>query len=283
MCRLFAYAHAGSDLALSAALPPAVLDQYHALAEVHRDGWGLAGLGSGRSLHLSSVSAARDAAVFRALTDRPLAACIIHERLASPGIDLNLDNQQPFAERGIAFGHNGTISNGDGNIVGRPRSYRESLGLVGSATMSDSRLYADLFLKQLGQSSSAPSGGDYDPAPAELVGALSAAIRLLRRDYPDASYNAVIQTPSLTAIVRAHTAAPVYSEGLRRIYEKAGWADRIANYYAILYASFTAPDGSTTSVASSSGYPASDAWNELENDRVLLMSNRDASLQVMPV
>lgn len=284
MCRLFAYAHADSAVAISAALDVSVFDQFLSLSSVHRDGWGLAGLGNGgRSQYLSNESALSDAAMFRVLTGQPLTSCIIHERLASPGIDLNLDNQQPFVSRGIAFAHNGTISNAGANIVQRSASYRESLGLFQSTTMSDSRLYADLFLKHLGENADLPPGGNYVPGEADFVGSLSATIRLLRRDFPDASYNCVIQTQEFTAIARAHTAKPVYSEGLRRIYEKAHWADRIESYYVIRYATFTSPDGSTTSVASSSGYPASDGWSELENDRVLLMSNRDASLQVVPL
>lgn len=284
MCRLFAYAHGGSALAMRAALDAAVLDQFHSLSDVHRDGWGFAALGpGGRSHYVSNKSAVSDAAVFRALTEGDLTSCIIHERLASPGIDLGLDNQQPFVSRGIAFAHNGTISNAEGNIVLRPSSYREALGLVLSTTMSDSRLYADLFLKQLDKISVSPPGGPFLPGQEELVEALSASIRLLRRDFPDASYNCVIQTQAFTAIVRSHTAEPVYSEGLRRIYEKAGWADRIDSYYAIRYASLTSSDGSTTSVASSSGYPASDGWPTLENDSVLLIAHRDASLQVMPL
>jgi gamma-glutamyl hercynylcysteine S-oxide hydrolase len=282
MCRLFAYAHGGSEAAMGATLDAAVLDQFHALSGIHRDGWGFAALGpGGRSQYLSSKSALSDAALFRVLTEEPLTSCIIHERLASPGIDLDLDNQQPFVSRGLAFAHNGTISNAEGNIVQRPSSYRESLGLVRSTTMSDSRIYADLFLKRLGEILDTPPGRNYVGGQEDLVAALSEAIRTLRQDYPDASYNSVIQTQDFTAIARSHTAVPVYSQGLRRIYEKAGWADRIESYYVIRYATFSSPDGSTTSVASSSGYPASDDWHELENDSVLLISHNDASLRVL--
>jgi predicted glutamine amidotransferase len=282
MCRLFAYAHGGSALAMRAALGAAVLDQFHSLSEIHRDGWGFAALGpGGRSQYLSNKSALSDAALFRVLTEGPLTSCIIHERLASPGIDLDLDNQQPFVSRGLAFAHNGTISNAGVNIVQRPPSYRESLGLVRSTTMSDSRIYADLFLKQLGEISGEPNGQSYACGQEDLVAALSQAIRTLRQDYPDASYNSVIQTQDFTAIARSHTAVPVYSQGLRRIYEKALWADRIDSYYVIRYASFTGSDGSTTSVASSSGYPASDDWRVLENDSVLHITHNDASLRVL--
>jgi predicted glutamine amidotransferase len=280
MCRLFAYVHGGSPRSMAEALDASILDQYRLLAEVHRDGWGMATAGpEGRSFYLSNKSAAGDAAMFAALASQAQNSVIIHERLASPGIGLVLDNQQPFMSGGIAFGHNGTIGNADGNIVDAPQSYREALGLARSTTRSDSKLYGELFVHRLGRERRAEAASS--PNPEELGRALSETIRLLRRDYPDSSYNNVIQTPDYTAITRAHADAPVCGRGLRRIYEAAGWPDRIDSYFTILYTSIAHPDGSVSGVASSSGYRASDGWTELENNTVLLFSHKDASPRLM--
>ncbi len=284
MCRLFACAHGISNLPLSAALDPAITDEFLSLSRVHRDGWGFSSLDPhGRSHYVSNRAALLDAPVFRASIDRPLSSCIIHERLASPGIDLVLDNQQPFYCGPFAFAHNGTISNEEGNIVLRPASYREDLGLHRSTTMSDSRLYADLLVSQLAARTDSQNGQRVVLGHAEFVQALSATLRLLRRDFPEASYNCLVQTEAFTAIIRAHAAEPVYSEGLRRIYEKEGWAQRLESYYVVRYASFPCSDGSISSVASSSGYSPSDSWRVLENNTILFISHHDASLRLLPL
>lgn len=280
MCRLFAYVHGAPPLSMAEALDASILDQYRLLAEVHRDGWGMATAGpEGRSYYLANRSAAGDAAMFKALASQAQNSVIIHERLASPGIGLVFENQQPFMSGSIAFGHNGTIGNADGNIVERPQSYREALGLAGSTTRSDSKLYGELFALRLGLNRRTDAA--FSPTPEELGRALSETIRLLRRDYPDSSYNNVIQTPDYTAITRAHADAPICGRGLRRIYEAAGWSDRIDSYFTILYTSVAHPDGTVSCVASSSGYRASDGWTELENNAVLVLSHKDASPRLM--
>ncbi len=282
MCRLFAYAHGGDPVSMSEALEASILDEFRLLAEVHRDGWGMATAGpDGRSCYLSNRSAAADAAMFGTLASRALNSAIIHERLASPGIALVLDNQQPFMSGGLAFAHNGTIGNADGNIVDRPHSYRETLGLARSTTRSDSKLYGELFAHRLGLERR--TEGAFSPTPEELGLALSETIRLLRRDYPDSSYNNVIQTSDYTAITRAHAGAPVYGQGLRRIYEAAGWSDRIDSYFTIVYTSVAHADGTVFGVASSSGYPASDGWTELQNNTMLVFSHKDASPRLIPL
>ena len=109
--------------------------------------------------------------------------------------------------------------------------------------------------------------------------ALALTIAQLRRDYPDASYNNVIETADFTFATQAHADKPKYSAGLRRIYEEAGWSRRIDSYYELGYMTIPHADGSVTSVASSSGFAASDHWNKLGNDTLLVISHRDASVQ----
>lgn len=282
MCRLFAYVHGGSALPLSEAVDASSLEEFRSLAVVHRDGWGAASIGpAGRSFYLASRSAADDAAAFAALVSQSVNSLIIHERLASPGIGLVFENQQPFMLRDVAFGHNGTIGNADGNVVDRPQAYREALGLERSTTRSDSRLYGELFAQSLDRQG--PRNATAPRTPEALASALSSTIRLLRRDYPDASYNSVIQTDDYTIVTRAHAEVPICSPGLRRIYEAAGWGNRIGDYYDIRYERFTRADGTASCVASSSGYPASDAWDLLPNNHMLFIAHRAASLRIVPL
>ncbi len=264
------------------ALGSSLLSEVRRLAEVHRDGWGIVAVGAaGRSCYLSNESAFYDEAMFDALTSRTLVSALIHERLASPGIALNLDNQQPFAFSGIAFAHNGTIGDDAGNIVNRPAPYRESLGISRSSTMSDSRLFADLFYSRL---IARVPGGDVAVASAEDARtAVAETIGLLRNDYPDASYNCIVQTARFTVVTRAHAEAPKFSDALRKLYADAGWADRLPSYFTILYATVTHDDGSKTSVASSSGYAASDSWTELRNGHSLILPHNGDAPLVLPL
>jgi gamma-glutamyl hercynylcysteine S-oxide hydrolase len=284
MCRLFAYVHSGSARSMRETLGVRVLNEFRQLAEVHRDGWGAVWV---RSKNLSSYvtinSASRDETMFDALTTVSVDSAIVHERWASPGIGLSLDNQQPFATNGVAFAHNGTIGNEDGNIVQRPAPYRGSLGLVSSTTMSDSRIYADLFFLRLDELQLLRQTRGLPPSVDEVRQALAISIGQLREDYPDASFNNVIETADFTFATQAHAVQPKASPGLRRGYEKAGWAHRIDSYYELVYTSLTLGDGSVTSAVSSSGYPASDSWTRPGNNALLVLSHRDASIQTLPL
>ena len=280
MCRLLAYVHSGSALSMRETLGDLVLDEFQKLAVVHRDGWGIVRMSSNSlSSYISTSPAFSDATMFKALTAQPTNSAILHERLASPGIGLLLDNQQPFVYKNVAFAHNGTIGNEGGNIVQRPTSYRESLGLAHSTTMSDSRIYADLFYLRLAELQRSRHTGDRPPTADEVQQALAATIARLREDYPDASFNAVIETANFTFAARAHAHEPTCSDGLRRIYAEAGWADRIDDYYEIAYRTFSHPDGSATVVVSSSGYSASDPWAKLPNNTLHAISHQDATAQ----
>lgn len=296
MCRLFACVHSPGASALSssqpltAALGDELADQFLQLSTVHKDGWGAAAVESGpasgsgdRTFYQSTAALYADRAVFSSLADKPHTSLIIHERLASPGIALCLDNQQPFMDRGIAFAHNGTIGSAEGNIVHRPVSYRASLGLPNSVTMSDSKLYFEVFLAQLAAAQPESPASSVQPSSNHLVRALSAAIALLRREYPDASYNCLIQTADYTLVIRAHADSPKYSEGLRRIYAEAGWSDRIDTYFAIHHTRIARPDGTVTVAASSSGYTAVDSWPVLPNDHVLVISHKTGEAEIAAV
>ena len=282
MCRMLAYVHTGSALSMRETLGDLVLDGFLELGAVHRDGWGIVSTRSGSlSSYISTSPAPSDAKVFEALTARPTDSAVIHERWASPGIGLLLDNQQPFVCTGVAFAHNGTIGNAEGNIVERPTSYRESLGLSNSKTMSDSRIYADLFFLRLSELERIRQSEGRSPSADEVRQALASTIARLRRDYPDAGYNAVIETPDFTFAARAHAENPKHGERLRRTYEELGWTHRIGNYYELAYQTFSHPDGSATGVVSSSGYDACDSWAKLPNNTILALSHRDSTAQTL--
>lgn len=280
MCRLLAYVHAGQPRTMGETLGPA-LTEYQQLARVHHHGWGAVWHRDGTLSSYVSTTPADQDPLFGALATVPLGSAIVHERLASPGIGLSLDNQQPFTADGLAFAHNGSISNGDGNIVHRPEAYRRSLGLAHSTTQSDSQLYAELFFDHLARHRTGPSS-DTPPSVDQVHRALTATLTLLRKDYPDASFNNLIETPEFTFATQAHADHPQASEGLRRYYEEAGWADQIACYPELRYTTLADAAG-VTSVVSSSGFGSSDAWSPVTNNTLVVLSHRDGSLRLVPL
>jgi predicted glutamine amidotransferase len=257
---------------METALGARVLGEFQQLADVHRDGWGAVWRRSDGVSHYRSNTAASRDAMFGAMTAQPASSVVVHERWASPGIAVSLDNQQPFASNGVAFAHNGTIANDEGNIVHRSAAYRASLGLPPSAVMSDSRLYADLFFLHL-----------REPSADGVLRALRLAVGALREDYPRASFNAVVETVQATFAVQAHETPPNPGAGVRRVYEKVGWAGCIASYYDLRYTTLTHEDGSKSAVASSSGYGSNDAWTLLGNDTVLVLPHGGAGVYTVPL
>lgn len=280
MCRLFAWVHAGSAASPRSTVGEPVWNAFQDLSRVHRDGWGAAWYRGGAPSSYRTTTAAHADGFFLDVTSAPLEALIVHERWASPGIALSLDNQQPFTSGALAFGHNGTIGNDEGNIVGRPQDYRRSLGLENSMTRSDSHLYAQVFFHHLAQTGFGAAGpSDAGPSVDQVHRALTATLTALRRDYPDASFNNVILTPEFTFATRAHADHPRHGELLRRGYEKAGWTHRLADYYELKYT--TLRENGVTSAVSSSGYEAVDGWTLVENNTLVALDHRSGEAEVL--
>lgn len=277
MCRLFAYIHAGSKRSPWETLGAETWSQFRELSLVHADGWGTAWLSEGHwSRYLSSRSLRSDPSLWQSFLTSPVGAAVIHERWASPGIARAPENQQPFFQGPWAFAHNGTIGTGEKNIVHRPTTYRSSLGIPGSTTMSDSKIYAEILFRQLGETTTSAT-------VAAVHKALEHTIGVLRKDYPDASFNSILAGPDFTVLTRAHASSPVFSEKLCRCYEEAGWTDRIADYYELGFTKIVHADGSTTIAAASSGFRVRDTWTTLENNSCLILDHQTASVTILPL
>jgi predicted glutamine amidotransferase len=111
MCRLIGW-YADHPVTAAEAMGDDVLDRLMALATIHRNGWGAAWFGSadgGVETRRSRASAATDAEFESFLHDVPLQACLLHLRLASPGMGLGIEDNHPFVRGGFAFAHNGAI------------------------------------------------------------------------------------------------------------------------------------------------------------------------------
>jgi len=276
------------DLAQAVGSP--TLESFIQLSRVHRDGWGFSAVGKGeRSYYISHRAQEKDRTLFEALVRGNYEAGIMHQRLASPGIDLALDKQHPFLLGDLAFAHNGTLGRQDGNIVDRPLEYRHRLGLAHSTTASDSRLFGELLALELAKvQGSAQQAGNSKPGLAakedeeadKLCTALRNTLEILRQDYPDSSYNCLVQGRYCTLAAQVHGSPVHFSEALQNIYLKAGWKDYLPSYYDLYYKT-ECLEGCTRTFVSSSGYADLEGWTRLENKHVLVLNHQDGSARVL--
>jgi predicted glutamine amidotransferase len=109
MCRLLGWA-SRRPTTLADLLGAQELDEFTALAGLHRDGWGVArATASGVKVH-KRPDAAGDSRSFRAwarghATDLGLA----HLRRATMGLAVGIENTHPFTDGHVAFAHNGSV------------------------------------------------------------------------------------------------------------------------------------------------------------------------------
>ena len=156
MCRLLGYATAGVNLSLNDILGIPTVEEFRELSRIHNDGWGCASLydppetpgtmdggapspETGTKLYKSTVAAKHDP-LFHELVREGARGALYHLRLASSGIPLILENQQPFFSNGLSFIHNGDISDSHGrNIVDNKQYPVNRSTFLGTGGRSSSR------------------------------------------------------------------------------------------------------------------------------------------------
>lgn len=286
MCRLLGYATAGADLSLNDILGAKNVEDFRELSEIHNDGWGAAQLTNpgetpyvrdggapspetGVKIYKSTVAARFDHA-FRALASEPARGAIWHLRLASSNLPLIIENQHPFYANGLSFIHNGDISDANGRNIVTNRSYPVDHSVfLSTGGRSDSAIFFAVILEYVG------FGFPLDEAVAQ-------AVRELRQSYPKSSYNCIIQSEdqmvALCAAGREKT-----SPRIVEIYDEYGRGEQAADYRVMRYRTLTDRDGKQNGVVvSSSGYDQ-EGWQELENDQMIVASNRNGTFRLRSI
>lgn len=186
MCRLFAFVAPARSTA-GAELGPDGIESLLALARLHGDGWGWAGVdrpGAAPSVVRSAASAATDPD-FAATMAAPARAAMVHLRWATPGIPVSVHNAHPFHVDGVAFEHNGSL---------KPLSdLRDMLAPQTAAELSgdtDSEMYFALIREQLAHG-------------LPLAEAAASVARRLREAFPFASLNAILLDSDRLVVVHA--------------------------------------------------------------------------------
>lgn len=203
MCRLFGYV-ARRPISVIDLLGQEEFREFTALAAVHGDGWGMAWLDPEEQI-LRSVtsadSAVSDATYERLAGERLGCAGMVHLRWATPGLPVAPENTHPFVQDGYAFAHNGHIFPADRlERLLEPKVYADLSGTT------DSERYFRFVLQCI-----AECGDDEE--------GLRSALGVLTREFPDASLNAFLLTPTQMYGVHINSRASTPIQGLRNLFD----------------------------------------------------------------
>lgn len=177
MCRLLAFTSlerksfydvVGSDF-----------QNFVALSAEHKDGWGLAHDGQ----ILKDLNPAKDSdSLARASVERISDGALLHLRLASKGITVNIDNNHPFTHGTTTFMHNGTIRPAD---AAEPFINEKYKGLITGTTDSERFFYA--LLSQVDEFG--------------LIEGVRTIVNLIRNSADYSALNIMVQTPEILIAV----------------------------------------------------------------------------------
>ena len=179
-------------------------------------------------------------------------------------------NQHPFYANGLSFIHNGDISDANGRNIVTNRSYPVNHSVfLSTGGRSDSAIFFAVILEYIG------FGFSLDEAVAQ-------AVRELRQAYPKSSYNCMIQSEdqliALCAAGREKT-----SPRIVEIYDEYGRGEQAADYRVMRYRELRDDNGDSAGVVvSSSGYEQ-EGWNVLENDQMIIASNRNGTYRLRSI
>ena len=290
MCRLLGYATAGFNLSLNAVLGQDNVEDFRELSEIHNDGWGVAQLSdpaeaphvrdggaptpeTGTRIYKSTIAARHDS-TFEALADEPSRGAIWHLRLASSNLPLIMENQHPFYANGLSFIHNGDISDDQGRNIITNRAFPVDPSIVQSTGgRSDSAIFFAVILQYIG------FGFALDEAVAQ-------AVRELRKSYPKSSYNCMIQSQD-QFIALCAAGREVTSKRILEIYDQYGRGEQARDYRVLRYRALGGNDDAQPKgvVVASSGFDqrAEDGWTRLENDQMIVASNRTGEFRVRSI
>lgn len=250
MCRLLAFAST-TDVAVGDIAGAEACDDFQRLARLHNDGWGAVwlrrGTGPGSMRRFRTQQAGLDdRALTFALREERSRAGLVHLRMATHGLPVQLENTHPFLVAGIGFAHNGAIKD-----TVRLRGLVSPASLRAVEGTTDSELYHALIRDRVRDGLS-------------LVDAVRAAVAGIRTVDPVASLNAVLLTRTQLVVVRSSkgAAVPFGSFARRGIARDAVPLDHDTGYYRMMWART-----SRGLVFASSGLDPT-RWRELPEDSV---------------
>jgi glutamine amidotransferase len=262
MCRMFAYA-APTVTTANAELESHGIASMSALAELHADGWGWAGIG-GRNpvvpgLTKSALPASTDPGFASALTV-PAKAAMVHLRWATLGLQIATDNTHPFLRDDLSFEHNGSLK-----PLERIRSLLSPDTLAGMQGLTDSEMYFALIREHR-------AGG------RSLSEATLAAVRQIRGSFPLSSLNAILLSPHQLIVVHSSAKSMLDQEDLVEAARFDLPDEHTDDYFALRW---RRKDDGTVLVASSG--LSGQNWEPIPADTVMVVTLSDCSVEMLPL
>jgi predicted glutamine amidotransferase len=246
MCRLLAYA-ASEPTTLQSVVGPS-LNNFIELSREHKDGWGLTTCATigGVQERQRELTPAFESQLFSKVAGQTSSdGALLHLRLASKGLTVDISNNHPFIYGDISFMHNGTI---------RPPTSVESLidaDLLGELTSTtDSERYFFAIL------SAAKSEG--------LINAISSTVRKIVATCDYSSINSITLTPDFLIAVCQFNEI-----------ERSEWT--VDHHYELR---FTHEAGVIKIASTGRGH---DDWKPLTNGKMLVVNRADLSYKVLDI
>ena len=115
--------------------------------------------------------------------------------------------------------------------------------------------------------------------------AVAQAVRELRKSYPKSSYNCMIQSQD-QFIALCAAGREVTSKRIVEIYDQYGRGEQARDYRVLRYRALDGNDDQSKGVVvASSGFDqrAEDGWTRLENDQMIVASNRTGEFRVRSI
>ena len=244
MCRLLAYA--ASSETTFAEIVGEGFENFVAMSDEHKDGWGITSVArSGEITRTVDLERAVASSTFESVKDRAADSGLLHLRLASKGLSIDIKNNHPFVDGTYSFMHNGTI---------RPAASVEAFidpefaNRAQGSTDSERYFYAILSeIKQHG-----------------LVDGFRSAVTKISDNCDFSSINCMLLTPDYLI------AACEFN-----VDEQSEWT--VESHYELRFRS----DESGV-VISSTGW-GHDDWSVLANHQVLIIDRRSLNTEILPL
>ena len=217
-------------------------DKFVALSAEHKDGWGMAHDGNIlKDLKPAVESPELNQSASTVMTD----GALLHLRLASKGITINIDNNHPFTHGSTTFMHNGTIRPGNTAEQFIDEKYK---GFIQGTTDSERYFYAVL--------SAIDKHG--------LVEGVRTTVNSIRAIADYTALNIMVQTPeTLIAVCE-------FNDG-----NKSEWSSE--DHYELRFTK-----RGHDIVVASTGWGNGD-WNHLDNHQMLIVDRSTLEYSIQPL
>jgi len=217
-------------------------DKFVALSAEHKDGWGMAHDGNIlKDLKPAVESPELNQSASTVMTD----GALLHLRLASKGITINIDNNHPFTHASTTFMHNGTIRPGNTAEQFIDEKYK---GFIQGTTDSERYFYAVL--------STIDKHG--------LVEGVRTTVNSIRAIADYTALNIMVQTPeTLIAVCEFNDA------------NKSEWSSE--DHYELRFTK-----RGNDIVVASTGWGNGD-WNHLDNHQMLIVDRSTLEYSIQPL